>query len=200
VLPGRYQVRLAAGDWSQTAELEVLPDPRVTAAGIAVEDLEAQVALQTSVRDAIDRLRGTVRAIRGLREQTDDLRSRARAAKLDEDGELAALAERVRTALSEIEGLLVQVEEGKVGLELEPQLDGQLTYLYGMITSADQRPGQDAYDRFDDAEEELSSHLAALDRLRQGELAELNRLADERGVPAIVEESAAAAGADAGER
>ncbi|HVS62225.1 MAG TPA: hypothetical protein VMT85_01855 [Thermoanaerobaculia bacterium] len=191
VLAGRYPVRLTVGDWSQTAELEVLADPRVTAAGITTEDLEAQVELQTSVRDAIERLRRTVRTIRGLREQTDDLRSRASAARLDEDGELGALAGRVREALSELEGLLVQVEEGKVGAELEPQLDSQLTYLYGMISSADQRPGQDAYDRFADVEEELASHVAALEALRQGELAELNRLADWRKVPAIIEESSA---------
>jgi hypothetical protein len=92
----------------------------------------------------------------------------------------------VRAQLGEIEALLVQVEEGKVGAELEPQLDDQLGYLYGMISSADQRPGQDAYDRFADVERELAGHLAALDRLRERELAELNRLAADRAVPAIV--------------
>jgi photosystem II stability/assembly factor-like uncharacterized protein len=186
VLPGVYTVRLAAGDWSQTTGLEVLADPRLSAAGIGPEDLAAQLELQLAVREAIERLRQSVRMIRRLRDETDQLAERARAAQLDADGELGALARQVRAQLGEIEALLVQVEEGKVGAELEPQLDDQLGYLYGMISSADQRPGQDAYDRFADVERELAGHLAALDRLRERELAELNRLAADRAVPAIV--------------
>jgi hypothetical protein len=186
VLPGRYTLRLSAGEWSQEQPLGVVMDPRLGAAGVTEDDLRAQVDLQRSVADALDRLRDAVRAIRRTREEVRDLTDRARRAGVDGDGELGSLARSVGETLGGIEALLVQVEEGKVGLELEPQLDEQLGYLYGMISAADQRPGRDASLRFADLEKELDAQLEALRAVREGELERLNRLAVERAVPAVV--------------
>ncbi|HVS13562.1 MAG TPA: hypothetical protein VMV46_06550 [Thermoanaerobaculia bacterium] len=186
VLPASYTLRLTAGEWSQSQPLVVLMDPRLATAGVTADDLRVQIDLQRSVGAALDRLRDAVRSIRRTREQVGDLAARARQAELDDDGELGDLAVEVGDSLGAIEELLVQVEEGKVGAELEPQLEDQLTYLYGMISSADQRPGRDAHQRFADVEKELDAHLRALQALREGDLDRLNRLAEERSVPAVV--------------
>ena len=53
VAPGKYQVRLTAGSWSDTKPLEVKIDPRVTADGVTQADLEEQTAFLLKVRDAM---------------------------------------------------------------------------------------------------------------------------------------------------
>jgi photosystem II stability/assembly factor-like uncharacterized protein len=53
VAPGRYQVRLTAGGWSDTQALDIMIDPRVAADGITQADLEEQTAFLLKVRDAI---------------------------------------------------------------------------------------------------------------------------------------------------
>jgi hypothetical protein len=53
VAPGKYQVRLTAGSWSDTKPLELKIDPRLAADGITQADLEAQTAFLLKVRDAI---------------------------------------------------------------------------------------------------------------------------------------------------
>jgi hypothetical protein len=80
----------------------------------------------------------------------------------------------VRDELDRLENELIQTGEGKVGAELKPRLMRQLTYLYGMMTTADQRPGEDAYQRFDDIEAELARHRADLETLLNEGLSLLN--------------------------
>ena len=66
--------------------------------------------------------------------------------------------------LTAVEEKLIQVKEGKVGAQLKPMLFRQLTYLYGMTTQADQKPGNDAYLRLNDIKKQLDGYLS---RLRQ---------------------------------
>jgi hypothetical protein len=53
VAPGKYQVRLTAGSWSDTKPLELTIDPRLAGDGITQADLEAQSAFLLKVRAAI---------------------------------------------------------------------------------------------------------------------------------------------------
>ena len=185
--PGCYGVRLTGGGWSATQPLEVRIDPRVATEGVTQEDLEAQLSLSVQIRDSLNELRGAVERVRKLRERVVSRREQiveGGFAKPDEP--LARDAGAIETRLREIEGLLVQTAEGKVGAELEPQLDDQLDYLYGMLQSADQRPGRDAFERFEDVRRELDAQLQALDALVTGELAAWNRAVAEAGVPAVV--------------
>jgi hypothetical protein len=187
VAPGSYTVRLDAGDWSATQPLEVRIDPRVAAEGVTDADLEAQLALSVRIRDALSELRDAVARIRKLRERVADRRQQAiEGGFATADSPLVAQALSIEARFSEIERLLVQTAEGKVGAELEPQLDDQLDYLYGMLQGADQRPGHDAYERFDDVRRELDAQLAALEALVAGELAAWNGVVAGAGVPAVV--------------
>ena len=187
VAPGCYQLRLSGSDWSATQPLELRIDPRAAAEGVTQEDLEAQLALSVQIRDAIDELRGAVERARKLRSRVADRRAQAvEGGFATDEAPLVTQARAIETRLVEIEGLLVQTAEGKVGAELEPQLDDQLDYLYGMLQGADQRPGHDAFERYEDVRRELDSQLQALEALVTGELAAWNRAVAEAGVPAVV--------------
>jgi hypothetical protein len=185
--PGHYQVRLSSGDWSATQPLEVRIDPRVVAEGVSQGDLDAQLGLALQVRDAISDLRAAVARLRTLRERVADRRAQVvEGGFANDDASLVTSARALESRLAVLEGLLVQTAEGKVGAELEPQLEDQLTYLYGMLLAADQRPGRDAHERFDDVKQEVDSHLAAIEALVAGELAAWNRAVAEAGVPPVV--------------
>ena len=75
------------------------------------------------------------------------------------------------TALDRIENELIQTQKGKIGAQLKPKLMRQLTYLYGMLNRADQKPGEDAYLRLTDIESLLNEHLAAIASLVAAERA-----------------------------
>jgi photosystem II stability/assembly factor-like uncharacterized protein len=153
-LPGRYQVKLEAGDWSQTRSFQVMLDPRVAADGVTQEDLKAQLGFNLHLRETISR---THLAIRDLRQWKESLQDKT------ESENRNMLLQR----LTDIENKLIQTQEGKVGAQLEPKLIRQLQYLAGMTRQADQKPGEDAYQRLNDIEIELEQLMKNLETLRQ---------------------------------
>ncbi len=182
VVPGVYRVRLSSGDWQQTHSLDLRIDPRIAEAGVTQDDLQAQYDLAAKITDDLDRLRASVLQIRDLREQLDAVTERLPEADRDSlEEKISTLAEQ----LTAVEELLVQREEGKVGAELEPQLEDQYTYLYGMVQGADQRPGADAYERYEDVRAELDGHLETLERLLQDRVPALDRELREQQIPYI---------------
>jgi photosystem II stability/assembly factor-like uncharacterized protein len=64
VAPGKYQVRLTAGSWSDAKPLEVRIDPRVTADGVTQADLEEQTTFLLKVRDAMAEARALAAMVR----------------------------------------------------------------------------------------------------------------------------------------
>lgn len=135
VAPGDYTVRLTAGGQALTRPLRVIEDPRVLAAGVTLADLQEQEALSLEVRDALSS------AIR-LRDQ---VRTALKAAGADaaRTGTLRALDARLSTA----EGISYP----------QPMLIDQIAYLYGQITDADKKVGQDAKERFAQLKAELEA-------------------------------------------
>jgi photosystem II stability/assembly factor-like uncharacterized protein len=128
VAPGRYEVRLSLGSWTQTQPLEVRIDPRVTADGVTQADLEEQAAFSLKVRDAIGDAR---RLAERVREARDKPQAPAR--------------------LKEIHDALVTAR----GPYPQPMLIDQLANVARMVGQADQKVGRDAYVRFEDLSKEL---------------------------------------------
>jgi photosystem II stability/assembly factor-like uncharacterized protein len=139
VPPGIYQVRLTAGNWSKSVSFEVKMDPRVLEEGITSACVKAQAEFVLQVRDTLSRAR--------------------------------QIAEEVEKRIKEKGGKDKSLEALKKQLIAEsypyaqPMLVNQLEYLYSNLTGADQKPGQDAYDRYEElktALQELKSKLQKL--------------------------------------
>jgi len=96
-----------------------------------------------------------------------------------------AQAKSILLKLTKIEQALVQTKKGKVGAQLKPMLNRQLTYLYSMTTVADQKPGHDAGKRVEDIEKILAIHLAELQDLLTEELTGLNVKLQARGLTTV---------------
>ena len=161
-VPGTYQVRLSIGEWTHAQSFELVMDPRIAADNVTMADLREQFGLNTRIRDRISELRLAVRKIRSVNESLDNVR--------EEGGTSAERAARISQELAKIEEALIQTRKGKVGANLKPMLMRQLTYLYGMITRADQKPGRDAHQRLQDIEVILERHLSDLKNVLDSDL------------------------------
>jgi photosystem II stability/assembly factor-like uncharacterized protein len=147
--PGTYQARLKVGDQTvATRSFELMIDPRVAEDGTTVADLEAQEELNLEIRDALSRAH---------RLAADVVRSQERVQTAS--GDHAGLHEE----LTDLEASLLSERE-PVSYP-EPKLLNQISYLYGMTTSADQKPGEDAYVRLEQLQEQLSSYEQRLSGL-----------------------------------
>lgn len=155
-VPGQYRVRLRVGDWSETRPLRIRMDPRVEADGVTEADLEEQLQLNLSIRDAISTARRTAAAIDSTRKHITDV---AATGELDADA-----AETMQADLDALYGKLVTSDEGSY---MPPMLIDQFGYLYYMTSSADQRLAGDAFARFETLCARLDGVLEQWTRLQQ---------------------------------
>jgi len=136
VAPGIYQAKLVIGDWTHTERFRVLADPRVTGDGVTQADLIAQESLSLQVRDTLSMANRLAERIRKARESAETGRKNKE--------KLVALYTKLVTAK---------------GPYPQPKLVDQLSYLSSMLNRADQKPGRDAYMRFDELNHELAAYV-----------------------------------------
>jgi hypothetical protein len=141
-VPGRYQVRLTAGKWSDKKWLEIKMDPRVAADGVTPADLQEQLDFSLKVRDALTEARRLSNRIREVREK---MRDDAEATQ-----KLKELSDKVVTS---------------GGIYPQPMLIDQFSNIARMIGQADQRIGKDAFVRYNDLMREMSAIKTELDRI-----------------------------------
>ena len=110
-------------------------DPRLAEVGISKEDVMAQVKLQGQVSDLLSETR---RAAAAWSKELVQLNAKDR---LNPD-------EANRRNL--LDDVMTQMKSDPEVIYAKPMLIDQVRYLYFMINGADQRPGQDAYDRYDE--------------------------------------------------
>jgi len=155
-VPGEYKVRLKVGEWSQTRDLRLHIDPRVKKDGVSKADLQAQLELNLKIRDALGRAQR-------MAAEMDSLRSRMTTAV--EEGNISEeKAQSVKQNLEEVYRKLVTNDEGSYQ---PPMWIDQAEYLYYMTISADQRPGDDAYTRFDTLSNQLEKIAADWQEFKQ---------------------------------
>lgn len=137
--PGLYAINLTVNGQSLVQTLRILPDPRVIATGVTEEELAAQENLAIRIRDLESRAKILA----------DNIAKKSE--KLKERGENSQ--SRPGAVLSEIETRLVS---SKVRYT-QPMLIDQIKYLAYMVDQADQLPGKDAFDRYNELKTELEN-------------------------------------------
>jgi photosystem II stability/assembly factor-like uncharacterized protein len=149
--PGDYKVRLTVDSLTFTQTLRLLPDPRVLESGVTIDDMKTQSELARKVLALENQAIKLTLALR---------RENANAAQ-------RATFQELRNALLTPPGPYPQ-----------PMLLDQIRYLASMIDQADQRPGRDAYKRYETLKMELNSLLEKWIVIK-GESEYLNPLADD---------------------
>ena len=186
VLPGDYTLRLTVEGRSSTQPLRVELDPRSSA---SAADLEAQLAFALGVREQLAKISSMVEKIRSLREQVKDRNERLAS---DPDAkELLALGEEFIEGLDAVEEEIhnphaevnYDVLAGRHG---GAKLYSRLSWLFVGAGDHDGPPTQGMREVAAELGEELAGQEAALEALLSGDLAKLNALAEELGVPYVL--------------
>lgn len=153
VVPGRYTVTLETGGELFSASFDILPDPLVIADGVSFDDMREQFLLASSVRDLISKTAALVAAVEEAWKPLDDKQKSG-----------TRMSARERRNYPEI----VSVRNALVTADItypQPMLADQLSYLYSMISRADQKPGKDAWIRFEELTKEFEQLKVRFDAL-----------------------------------
>jgi hypothetical protein len=179
VPPGSYQVRLKVGEFSETANFDVVQDPRTN---IAQAALDEQFALAREIWQALTRCHETIERIRDVRGQIEAL-----SAHVDDEA-ITEKAGEITQALTAVEEKLTQVknESSQDVLNFQPQIDNQLLNLQSVVESALGPPNASSREVFALLEAELDGSIAELNAVITGQLPELERLLEESKAPRVV--------------
>ena len=182
-VPGTYQVRLTAGDWTRTQSFEVLKDPRVPA---TQADLQEQFELLVRIRDRLTEANDAVSRIREIKGQLDGVMERL---KENESAEqVVTRAKDTKERLSSVEQEIYQVQNrsNQDPLNYPIRLNNKLASLVRVVASADAKPTDQSYAVFDYLSAELQEQLDVLQQIIDMDVPEINRMVGELSLPAVI--------------
>ena len=181
--PGAYRARLTVGDWSAETDFEVLPNPRSSA---TAEDYEAQFAFLQSIREQLTETHREIERIRDVRSQLETFSKR-----LKERGEAPEVREAADALVEKLTGIEETMYQTKAESPQDPlnfpiRLNDKLAGVMGLASAGNFRPTDSMVAVRDELVAELDTALSDLRAAWEGELEEVNRMAAEAGVDAVL--------------
>lgn len=178
---GEYQVRLRAGDHTQTYPFTIQMDPNLK--GITPADLQEQFELAMQIRDKTSEANEAVIRIREVRKHLQE-----RLAQTSDSG-IEQAGQQLLDQISGIEEELYQVrnQSGQDPLNFPIRLNNRLASLRRSVETGDARPTAGAYKVFAELSAELEDHLQRLDRVLSEDLEEVNAMLKQKGIDAVNE-------------
>jgi hypothetical protein len=187
--PGTYQVRLTAGDWSETRSATLLKDPRVSATRA---DLDAQFRLLIRIRDRVTRANDAVTKIRAVRRDLDGALERLRTVgsavpKASADS-VRALAKTITDELTAAEEAIYQTKNrsNQDPLNYPIRLNNKIAALAGVVGGADAKPTEQAYAVFEELSAALQVQLDRVDAVLRDRIPAFNAAVGGLNLPAVV--------------
>ncbi|HLJ73306.1 MAG TPA: glycosyl hydrolase, partial [Thermoanaerobaculia bacterium] len=176
VLPGTYHLTLTANGRSESADLVVLPDPRVK---ISNADMQAAFDLQMKVRDDFTTLHNTLNQMRTLKSNLEDAKR-----KVGEKSPVIATIDKFESDMAPIEAQLTQVKlkSSEGTLRYPVMLNEQYDTFRAMIENADAAPTQPMLDVYADLHKRLETAASQWNNL----LASEGRALTTTNVPLVV--------------
>jgi photosystem II stability/assembly factor-like uncharacterized protein len=192
-LPGSYTLRLSVGGKQQTASAEVAPDPR---SRVPAAELASQLDTALDLRQGIDAVENDVRRLRAMREQADELFRR-----LADDPDAAALVEAAGRLSKAAGGLEARFHNPKAQVVYDilaqkggTQLLSNLIFLYSNVIDGDGAPTQGMTETAAALRDQRADLERELAKLESGELADVDRISGELGLPRVLLPAPAADG------
>jgi hypothetical protein len=159
--------------------LEIVADPRISA---TPEDLREQFQLLIEIRDKLSEAHTVANRIAQLRRSLLELRARR------DTTDVVDLIDRVDIELASIDQELIERTSG-LSYAYPIRLNAKLAALSAVVASADSAPTRQSREVFADLSSRLAEQIGRLDRVRSGELAELESTLRALEVPFIEVES-----------
>jgi hypothetical protein len=181
LVPGRYQVRLTVDGETQTRDFEIKMNPRASAAGITLADLQERFDFTVRIRDRVTEAHEAVLRIRSIKGQIDE--------RLEEsdNSELASLGATVNERLDGVEGEIYQVRNrsNQDPLNYPIKLNNKIAALQNLVQGPESRPTDQSYQVFEVLSSALELELEQMTLIIQQDLARLNELLRELGLEPI---------------
>lgn len=183
VAPGQYQVRLSLGEETQTADVTVLPDPRLQA---DAAEYEMQQQILTTIEKNVKEIHQSVNAMRQAKKQLEDL-----TALLKEMEGKEALLDTGKVLISKIEKWeqkLIQPKQETFQdvINFPNQLNAELLNLKGRIGTHDPRPTEGAKQRLTELLAQWDTYQQEMHQIIDVELAAFNQMYLQQNIPAII--------------
>ncbi len=186
VMPGRYTVRLTAGDAGPLeTTVEVRGDPRIDP---AETDFAANERFLRTIADALTELHVGVNDLRDVRGQVADVLERVKRTAHPAADTLSALGNALADSLEAVEDVMFQKrrQTQQDMVAFAGLLDTQLSTLAGEVDGTDLPPTAGARERLQDLEVEWGDARVRLERVLGEMVDRFNQLARETGVPVLV--------------
>lgn len=135
VVPARYMAELHVDGRVMTNSFDILPDPRLIREGLRYADYKEQYDLAMKVA--------------GLYLKTNKLISDIgnKLKSVENNNKTGVNGDGMKSGLYKIKSKLVTRNDIRYP---RPMLSDQVNYLYSMISRSDQKPGRDAYERYEE--------------------------------------------------
>jgi hypothetical protein len=184
--PGKYTVRLTVGDEEFTAPLTLLKDPSSTG---SEADIQAQFDVILQLREETNRVVDLINDAERVRAQIEDLRELVVGRERAE--EILSAGDRLDESLVALEMGLTDLRmsggsAGQDALRWPRQLYAKLTSLAGYMGGSDFPPTTQQLEVHEGLQGQLREHETRMERIRTEELADLNRILVESGIPHIM--------------
>lgn len=182
VVPGTYSAKLEVGDHSSECQLEILPDPRISA---TAEDLQDQYDFLIGVRDKLTETHEGIETLRDARNQLQALNKRL--GDQQDYKELVAASKEIISKLDGIEKKLYQTQNQSPQdpLNFPIRLNNRLSALVGVVAMGNNAPTKQAISVRDVLIGEIDEQLAALNEVLATDIPELNSAVLKAEIPAI---------------
>lgn len=138
VAPGLYTAKLTVGESSSEQNFKILIDPRVIDEGTSLKDINEQITIQNKVIALLSEAR---KLEADIEKEAISLKNKKAKAKVNR--------------LKKINSILVQIKNDE-GAYPQQMLLSQISYVLNMISRADQLPGQDAIERFEELQNQFN--------------------------------------------
>jgi photosystem II stability/assembly factor-like uncharacterized protein len=148
VFPGTYKIVFDVDGKTAETTIDIVPDPKITDDGVSINDLKEQYDLIIKVRDLLTEAR--------FFEREMSVRLKPFFEKEAGKKKLSGSEKKEYEKLSDLNNKLVTGND----IYPQPMLIDQISYLYSMVNSVDQKPGKDAYLRLDELTLLLSEYKA----------------------------------------
>ena len=162
--PGKYTVKLTAGETSQTRSFDVLADPGVLKDGITVADLVAQQDFLLSLRETIAAATATRTAIEQAMTKAGAQPPPAPGAGESTQEQIEKLAKSTEPS-AKLQALWARMVTAR-GIYEQPMLLDQFNAISRVESGADQKVGTESRRRYDDLVNELKAIQAELAKIQ----------------------------------
>jgi hypothetical protein len=190
-VPGDYVVRLIVGRDTLSRALSILEDPRIQ---VATADLQKSFELAIRVRDKITEISDAFNRIEDLQGQIDTRVSQTKDQGFT--GSLKSATKPVRDKLEVVRTELVDwynhVDQSTLHFPI--RLYNMLLTLADQVQSADAAPTKQHGEIFIDLGAKVDAQVRALQQIEANELATVNKLLIQLGVPPVYLKPAKAKG------